>query len=62
MRGLIEGDMGLRGRQGLGESMWVTEYICERRKEKEWVGYAGAEAGGRQPKLKRSRGEVATVE
>ena len=38
---LTEGVMGLRGRQGSGGSMWVTEYGCKREKEKEkWIGYA----------------------
>ena len=31
-------------------------------KKEKWIGYAGAGAGGRQPKLKRSRGGGATVE
>ena len=35
-------------------------YICKKG-EKKWIGYAGAGAGGRQPKSKRNRGGGATV-
>ena len=46
---LTEGVMGLKGRQGSGGSMWVTEYIRQRQERKrDWT---GAGAGGRQPKV-----------
>ena len=57
---LMEGDEGLRDRQGLDASMYVMGYIFKK-KEKKWIGYAGAGAGGRQPKSKRNRGGGATV-
>ena len=52
---LMEGDEGLRDRQGLNASMYVMGVYLKRGK-KNRIGYAGAGAGGRQPKVETQQG------
>ena len=56
---VMEGNEGPKDKQGLDASIQVMGYIFK--KKKRWIGYAGAGAGGRQPKSKRNRGGGATV-
>ena len=54
------GERGTQGQTGLGrEHVGHGVYIYI--KKNRWIGYAGAGAGGRQPKSKRNRGGGATV-